>query len=200
MGPGPVVRATARPLSRRLREGPPGPSPAASFVYDGLGRRAHKTIAGTPTAFRYDGLDAVVENSGGSTATYLRTLGIDEALARTDAAETVDYLGDASGSSVALTTTGGTAATTYTYESFGRAEASGTLSPNAFQYTGRENDGTGLYYYRARHYDPGRGRFVSGDPIRSLLLLIGDANVFTYTGNNPQRRIDPFEYLGWVLN
>jgi hypothetical protein len=27
---------------------------------------------------------------------------------------------------------------------------------NEFRYTGREGDGTGLYYYRARYYHPGR--------------------------------------------
>lgn len=34
-------------------------------------------------------------------------------------------------------------------------------------FTGRENDGTGLYYYRARHHDPSRSRFLSEDPLRT---------------------------------
>jgi len=34
-----------------------------------------------------------------------------------------------------------------------------------FRYTGRENDGTGLYYYRARYYHPGAKRFIAEDPI-----------------------------------
>jgi RHS repeat-associated protein len=42
----------------------------------------------------------------------------------------------------------------------------------SLQFTGRENDGTGLYYHRARYYDPGRGRLVSEDPIE---LFGGDA-------------------------
>jgi RHS repeat-associated protein len=38
---------------------------------------------------------------------------------------------------------------------------------NSFRYTGREFDTeTGLYYYRARYYDPEMGRFLSEDPIR----------------------------------
>jgi RHS repeat-associated protein len=32
------------------------------------------------------------------------------------------------------------------------------------QFTGRENDGTGLYYLRARYYNPLFGRFLSEDP------------------------------------
>lgn len=55
--------------------------------------------------------------------------------------------------------------------------------------TGRENDGTGLYYYRARYYSPTMQRFVSEDPIR---FLSGDFNLYAYVGNNPLLFIDPF--------
>ncbi len=41
--------------------------------------------------------------------------------------------------------------------------STGTLN-NPFSYTGREFDSeTGLYYYRARYYDPSAGRFLSED-------------------------------------
>jgi hypothetical protein len=127
-----------------------GPSVNASFACDGVGRRAQKTVNSATTAFRYDGLDAVKESSGGTDVAYLRTLSIDEALARMDAVDTVHYLGDGLGSTVALTNPAGAAATTYTYEPFGPTETTGVPSGNPVQYTGRENDGTGLYYYRAR--------------------------------------------------
>ncbi len=68
-------------------------------------------------------------------------------------------------------------------------EISGEISDNPFQYTGRENDGTGLYYYRARYYDADVGRFVSEDPIR---FAGGDVNFYAYVGNNPVNMIDPF--------
>jgi RHS repeat-associated protein len=38
-------------------------------------------------------------------------------------------------------------------------------SANPAQYTGRENDGTGLYYYRGRYYSPTLQRFASQDPL-----------------------------------
>jgi hypothetical protein len=63
-----------------------------AFAYDGLGRRAQKTVNSVLTQFRYDGLDAVRERRGGNDVTSLRTLGLDATLARTDAAETVPYL------------------------------------------------------------------------------------------------------------
>src|SRR2546427_6895291 len=51
----------------------------------------------------------------------------------------------------------------YTYEPFGQTVTTGAVSSSPFQYTGRENDGTGVYYYRARYYHPQLSRFVSED-------------------------------------
>ncbi len=164
-----------------------GPSPSGSFAYDGLGRRAQKTVNSVLTQFRYDGLDAVEEASGGSSASYLRTLGIDEALVRTDAGDTVHVLGDALGSSVALTTPAGSVATTYNYEPFGRTEVTGTPAPNPFRFTGREDDSTGLYYYGARYYDFVRSRFVNEDPIG----LVAGMNYFAYVKGRALNSRDP---------
>src|SRR5262249_58303180 len=69
------------------------------------------------------------------------------------------------GSTLALADDAGTVQSTYTYEPFGTSVATGQNNPNTFQYTGRENDGTGLYYYRARYYSPSHQRFISEDPI-----------------------------------
>src|SRR5207244_2773519 len=78
--------------------------------------------------------------------------------------------------------------TQYTYEPFGKTSTIGTASPNVAQFTGRENDNTGLYYYRARFYSPLTGRFITEDPIG---FVGGDANLYGYVGNNPINQIDP---------
>jgi RHS repeat-associated protein len=78
--------------------------------------------------------------------------------------------------------------TQYSYEPFGNTTSSGLSVSNPAQYTGRENDGTGLYYYRARYYDPVLGRFVSEDPIGFL----GGSNFYRYVSNDPSDLIDPF--------
>ncbi len=91
------------------------------------------------------------------------------------------YVTDALGSVIALTDDTGVVRTTYTYEPFGNVTISGEASDNPFQYTGRENDGTGLYYYRARYYSPDLQRFISEDPIR----LWGGINFYAYVGNEP---------------
>ncbi len=174
-----------------------GPTVAASFSYDALGRRMSKTINGTTTAYHYDGLDAIRESGGGGDVAYLRTLAIDEALARTDASGTTAYLADLLGSSVALADATGSPNTTYTYAPFGETAVAGTPSANPVQFTGRENDGTGLYYYRARYYDPVRGRFVSEDPAG----MKSGPNLFAYVAANPLAYVDPLglytEVIQW---
>jgi type VI secretion system secreted protein VgrG len=70
----------------------------------------------------------------------------------------------------------------------GRPEAAATASENALLYGGRENDATGLLYYRARYYDPKLQRFISEDP----LGLAGGIDLYTYTLNDPITFVDPF--------
>jgi RHS repeat-associated protein len=162
----------------------------ASFAYDALGRRIEKTINGRTIQYVYDGLDIVQEiENGVPTVNYIRTMNIDEPLARIQSNGTVRYYQpDALGSIIALTDETGTIKTTYSYDPFGNTTVSGEASDNPFQYTGRENDGTGLYYYRARYYSPQLQRFISEDPIG---LAGDDVNFFSYVGNDPVNYIDP---------
>ena len=157
-------------------------------MYDALGRRESKTISGTATNFLYDGLNLEQELNGTTpTVNYLTGANIDKTLSRTDSSGTESYLSDNLGSTLALTTSTGAIATSYSYEPYGNTTASGTSSTNALQYTGRENDGDALYYYRARYYDPVYSRFVSEDPIG----LAGGINGYAYAGGNPIIDVDP---------
>ncbi len=81
----------------------------------------------------------------------------------------------------------------YRYKPFGQADAASEGVANPLRYAGRELDTeTGLYYMRARYYDPGTSRFVSEDPIG----LDGGINVYAYAGNNPVTYRDPFGLEG----
>jgi RHS repeat-associated protein len=74
----------------------------------------------------------------------------------------------------------------YSYSPFGKVTAT-TGESNPFQYAGRENDGTGLYFNRRRYYVPEWGRFLSEDP----LGFEGGLNRYTYAGNDPINWTDP---------
>lgn len=78
---------------------------------------------------------------------------------------------------------------------YATSTVSGEISDNPFQYTGRENDNTGLYYYRARYYSPELQRFVSEDPIG----LWGGINFFVYVGNSPVSLRDPSGLAFWFF-
>jgi RHS repeat-associated protein len=158
---------------------------STTFTYDSFGRRTQNA---TGISFLYDGANAVQELSGSTVSANLLTGGVDEIFTRTDSAGTRNFLGDALGSTLALTDSTGTVQTQYSYEPFGKTTATGSASSSTFQYTGRENDGTGMYYYRARYYNPTLGRFISEDPAG---LGGGDANFYVYAGNGPADYIDP---------
>jgi RHS repeat-associated protein len=161
---------------------------SATFAYDPLGRRDLKAINGTSTQFLYDGSNPVQEiQNGAPSANLITGLGIDEYFQRTDSAGARDYLTDILRSTLALTDSSGTNQTTYTYDPFGNTAASGQASSNPYEFTGRENDNTGLNFNRARYYNPSRGRFISQDP----LDLVRGANLYAYTANEPTGRIDP---------
>lgn len=95
----------------------------------------------------------------------------------------------------ALALTDGTGAiqTQYLFDPFGNTTSSGAASTSSFQYTGRENDRTGLYFYRARYYSPLLGRFVAEDP---LGFLGGDTNLYRYVFSDPVDWGDPLGLLG----
>jgi|CXWL01.1.fsa_nt_gi RHS repeat-associated protein len=159
----------------------------ATFSYDALDRRLAKTINGATTMYLYDGADVVTE-AGATNASYLSTLNIDEPLVRQTPNGNEYYHTDDLGSTVALSDDSGSVTTRYTYGPFGETSTTGTPSGNPFQFTGRENDGSGLYYYRARYYSPSRSRFLTEDP---LGFGAGDMNLYGYVFNNPTNLTDP---------
>jgi len=61
------------------------------------------------------------------------------------------------------------------------------------RFNARENDQAGLYFYRARYYDPLVKRFISEDPIGTT----GGQNFYAYVNGNPV--VSPsWLYLGYL--
>jgi RHS repeat-associated protein len=161
----------------------------ASFAYDGLGRRLSRTVNGVHTRYLHDRMSPVQELTGAGVpqANHLSGLHADEIFAVTDSAGTRSLLTDALGSTIAVADSAGVLQGQYTYEPFGKLTHSGTAI-SGYQFTGRETDGTGLQFNRARYYSPDFGRFISEDPLGSAA---GDLNLYAYVGNSPLNAVDP---------
>jgi RHS repeat-associated protein len=166
-----------------------GPAGAASFRYDAQGRRIEKTVNGITTGYLYDGAQAIAELKGNSLDTLYHTgVQIDEVLARYGSVGNRTLLADALTSVIAQANDDESIGNFYAYSPYGESVTMGPDEGNQLQYTGRENDRTGLYYYRARYYDPGLKRFISEDPIG----ISGGLNIYLYSMGDPVNRKDPF--------
>lgn len=191
-----------------------------NFKYDAFGRRFEKevidTLATTTTTYVYDGEDIVLQlvDDGATVDTrqYLHGPGIDEPLAQVQDGQNYFYHADGLGSVLALTDGGKNIVQRYTYDTFGMLTSIlDSEFGNAYTYTAREWDRElGLYYYRARYYDPMEGRFIGTDPIgiRGNIYNQGVNASFSqyveavstpylYTGNDPVNYTDPFGLVRW---
>ena len=183
-----------------------GTGTVASYFYDALGRRIAKDVDGVATAYVYDpwnpyssvANDILLEFENGTlTRRWQHGAKVDEPLAfegyaGTTAAGTGSefaLFADRQGSVLAVVDPiTGTLAAEYTYDAFGQVTQTGTLH-QPFGFTGREFDAeSGLYYYRARYYDPALGMFIQSDPIG---FAAGDLNIYAYVENDPFNWTDP---------
>ncbi|MEW6363641.1 MAG: RHS repeat-associated core domain-containing protein [Acidobacteriota bacterium] len=182
---------------------------SASYFYDPLGRRIAKEVDGLLTRYVYQDEDIwMVIDPYDAFTRIVHGPGIDEPLIqvaggqdtppRTEA-ELTYYFADGLGTirnTVTRRCYQPTQPTAYAYDSFGRPTASTTLptAAPAYAFTAREWDAqSGLYWVRARSYDPQVGRFTNEDP---LGFGSGSDNFYAYVENDPGNRIDPYGLAG----
>lgn len=160
---------------------------SASFFYDSSGRRTKKIVNDLATEYLYDGSNEVEVANASFKYPVLSGMGVDERYAVNTAHGVRYLLRDIQGSTVMLTDLSENVVGSYQYGPYGEA-LDNSSTDIAYQYAGRERDETGLYYYRARYYDPVRGAFLSEDPIG---WGGGQDNFYGYVGADPVNHIDP---------
>ncbi len=166
-------------------------SNTASYLYDIFGDRRSATRNGATTRYVLDvngPMSQILmeqDASGNPSNYYIYGLGL---LARIKPDGTIHYYhGDFRGSTIAMTDVSGNITHKYSYGPFGELRASVELDFNLFRYVGVYgvmDEGNGLYFMRARYYDPILGRFTSEDPVWQI-------NLYTYAENNPTMLSDP---------
>lgn len=180
-----------------------------TFTYDGLGRRieniVHLTSGQTLTRrYVYDGMNvlAILDENNSPIAIFTHGPGPNEPLMMTemDGTETSIHT-DGLGSVVALADKNANVIERVEYAAFGEpffVDVRGSspivsnfsFTNNPFAFTGQEWDPLSKSYsYHYRDYDPRTGRFKQEDPIG---FYGEDTNLYTYVGNNPVSRTDPY--------
>jgi RHS repeat-associated protein len=109
---------------------------------------------------------------------------------------TVSFYGyDGGGNVRQLTNSVGAVTDTYEYDAFGNEVNHTGTTPNNYLYRGEQYDpDLGLYYLRARYYNPATGRFLSRDPEDPNMERPKDPKTlhkYLYVGGNPVNKIDP---------
>ena len=179
----------------------------ASFIYDGDGNRVKKTENGETILY----INKYYEkNLTTSVVTVNYFLG--DKLVAIKAGDTLRYVHQdhLTGTSL-MSTSGGALDSSITYLPYGTTRAGSVNTDKKF--TGQRLDGTGLYYYGARYYDPVIGRFISADVFLQDISNPQALNRYSYVLNNPLRYTDPSgwwtfglginftgTFLAWVLS
>ena len=169
-----------------------------SLVYDAFGNRVAKTVNGVTTLYLVEddvnptGLPQVVEETVNGAVTRSYTYGLErisEAQPIQGAWTPSFYEYDGAGSVRQLTNLAAnvTVTDTYEYDAFGNAINKTGATPNNYLYRGEQYDpDLGLYYLRARYYNPATGRFLSVDP-----LADEGQRRYQYAAANPVDGMDP---------
>lgn len=159
----------------------------AEFGYDVAGRRTSRNVQGETTHYVYDNDQVVAEITSRDTRKVLTGIEVDEAIATYTSTGYRVALTDALGSLIGESDPSGALTTEMAYAPFGAKEVKGDAPASSSSYSGRERDEAGLYYHRARFFDPVLKRFLSEDPIG----IRGGLALYAYAAGRPTQLRDP---------
>ena len=191
-----TVRATPVTVSALAGIGGASSSSTSTYTYDGDGARATRVTGGATQRFGWDLVASVpLLLTDGSTSYLYDDTGTP--VEQVDAAGTaLYYQHDQYGSTRLLTSQTGTVAATFTYDAYGNLTGRTGTADTPLRWNGQYQDtDTGLYYLRARYYDPATAQFLTRDP---LVALTGSA--YGYGGGNPLNAADPSGLMCFSVN
>src|SRR5579863_9205385 len=173
---------------------------SASLVYDAFGNRVSKTVGGVTTKYLVDemnptGYPQVFDELVGGAVTRTYTYGLQRISEEQQISSswTPSFYGyDGGGTVRQLTNIAGAVTDSYEFDAFGNLVASTGTTPNAYLYRGEQYDpDLGLYYLRARYYNPITGRFMSRDPEDGKRTDPKTLHKYLYAGGDPVNAKDP---------
>jgi RHS repeat-associated protein len=185
-----------------------------SYTYDIIGNETSKTDNYGTTYYTYDkaGRDTKVETPGKTTLYTYDNAGNRQSLVETYTSNQSSGNGDGGGDNgnesnkpvfsyflfnghgdtVQTVTQEGEIQNQYDYVIFGSPTLTIETAACSIRYAGEYLDNeTGLYYLRARYYNPYIGRFISEDSYWGEDDNPLSLNLYTYCSNNPIRYTDP---------
>lgn len=174
--------------------------PTVNYTYYPNGLRKTKTANGVTTTYYYDGQNVIIEAENGNLK-YRNIYGMNQ-IARQDAAGNTEYfLYNGHGDVVKTVDSAGNVKNSYEYDIYGKVTSAVESGiPNPMRYAGQMHDSeSGLYYLRARYYDPRIGRFISEDTNKGDINNPSSLNLYIYCYNNPLKYVDPSGHEGDLL-
>ncbi len=175
--------------------------PNINMVYDGDGNRVSKTVNGVTTQYLIDsnnptGLPQVVEELQNGEVVKQYTYGPDGLISQRQLINgewVVSYfVKDGHNSTRLLTDANGNVTDTYDYDAFGNTINQTGNTPNNYLYAGQQYDpDLGLYYNRARYFNPSIGRFQTSDPFEGIKDDPPSLHKYLYANSDPVNRSDP---------
>jgi RHS repeat-associated protein len=173
---------------------------AVTLVYDGDGHRVAKTAAGKSTTYLIDDLNptgyaqVVEENVNGTpqrTYTYgAQRISQNQVINGTWTASFYGY--DGFGNVRQLMDKTGAVTDTYEYDAWGNMINSAGTTPNNNLYRGEQYDSDlGLYYLRARYFNPVTGRFLTRDSKAGNPRGPATLHKYLYADGDPVNGMDP---------
>jgi len=162
--------------------------------YDGKNTRLLMSYGGKATSYLQDGaagLPVVLQEvvSGQNPSSFLYPRGSTSPLYQ----DNLWYHSDGLGSLRALTSAStGAIVETNSYSAFGLNVGQ---SGNTHGFAGEQLDPTGLYFNRARYYNPTIGRFTTRDDFSMTPKIPSSINRYIFVENDPTQLIDPSGYF-----